>query len=71
MEYLRGARKKLEIYDFAKETLTIVYEIPQNVEFVSHGRLIKNLIIYVEDHKKIKCFDLNSRSDTLLFTMDA
>jgi hypothetical protein len=48
-----------------------VFDIPNRIEFVSHGRLIKNFIIYVEDHKKIKCLDLRNLKETLLFSMDS
>jgi len=51
--------------------LEVVYEVPQNVEFISHGKLIKNFIIYVEDHKKVKFFDLLTKKDSVLFTMEA
>jgi hypothetical protein len=48
-----------------------IYSIPQSVEFISFGRLAKNYIIYVEDHKKVKAFDTKKMSDILLFTMDS
>ena len=71
LEYLKGAKKRLLIFDFAKSTIEVVFDVPASVEFISHGRLAKNVIIYVENHKKVKCLDLTSKKEVLLFTMDA
>ena len=49
----------------------MVYDIPKNIEFISHGRLCKNLIIYIEDHKKVKSYDIETKINTLLFTMSS
>lgn len=63
LEYLKGAKKKLLIVDILDKTIQTIYEVPQSVEFISHGRLCGGTIIYVEDHKKIKCFDIATKGE--------
>ena len=51
--------------------MEVVYDIPDNVEFISHGKLVKNYIVFVEDHKRVKCYDIINKRITLLFTMQS
>lgn len=47
LEYLKGGKKQLLIYDFGKQQMELVYAIPQCVEFVSFGRLAGNFLVFV------------------------
>ena len=60
----------MHTYDFRSRTLEVVYQVPHKVEFISHGRLLKNLLVFVEDHRKVKIYDLVTKKEELLFKAD-
>lgn len=72
---MKQAKKRILIYNFNEievgPNLQIIYEVPANIEFFSHGRLFNDFIIFVEDHRKVKYLDIKTKRDYLLFTMDA
>ena len=70
LEYLPGAKKRMHTYDFRSRTLEVIYQVPHKVEFISHGRLVRNILVFVENHRSVKVYDQITKKETFLFKSD-
>ncbi|CAD8210023.1 unnamed protein product [Paramecium pentaurelia] len=67
LEYLKEAKKKLSIlYLNDQPQIIILLDIDPKIEYISHGRFIKNGILFVENHKIVKIYNPIEKSQKVI-----
>lgn len=67
MEYKEQGFKEFQFYDLSRREIFRIAEFPKSYEFLSHGRLYGNELIFVENNKNVKTFNMETRLETNLY----
>ncbi|KAM3146491.1 hypothetical protein pb186bvf_001460 [Paramecium bursaria] len=72
LEYLKDAKKRISMLNFENQphTIDILLQIDPKVEFISYCKFyLENKILYVENHRKVIIYDLQSKQFQQLHQM--
>jgi len=58
LEYKEQGRKEFQLYDLDRRQIFPIVEFLKNFEFISHGRLYRHELIFVENNKNVKSYDM-------------
>lgn len=61
MEYKENQVKEFQYYDIPAKKVVPIIAFDKKYHFLSFGRLVKNLLIFVENNKNVRIYDLEKK----------
>ncbi len=61
MEYKEGQVKEFQYYCTLTKKVVPIVNFDKKYHFLSFGRLVKNLLIFIENNKNIKIYDMDKK----------
>ena len=68
MEYKEGGSKEFQTYDLSKKQISTINIFDKSYHFLSFGKLLGDDIIFIENNKNVKLFNLKNNSIMNLYS---